>query len=101
MANRIIGQTTKREKMEPGEIGEQQWKREGHEIIHQVPGRGGEKREPQDGDGSKTRMSKRNVVEQRWKGREARTRETHERPKRNADGERSQDTPLGCGFAHW
>jgi hypothetical protein len=46
MSNRRIGQTTKREKMERGEIGEQQWKREGHTIIHQVPGRGGEKREP-------------------------------------------------------
>jgi hypothetical protein len=46
MSNRRIGQTTITEKMEPGEIGEQHWKREGQEIIHQVPGRGGEKREP-------------------------------------------------------
>ena len=46
MSNRRIGQTTKREKMEPGEIGERQWKREGQEIIHQMPGKGGEKREP-------------------------------------------------------
>ena len=42
-----------------------------------------------------TWMSKRNVVEQRWKGREMRTRETHQRRKRIADGERSQDTPSG------
>jgi hypothetical protein len=34
--------------MAPGEIGEQQWKREGQEIIHQMPGRGGEKRKWQE-----------------------------------------------------
>ena len=95
------GPDNKREKMEPGEIGEQLWKREGQEIIHQVPGRGGEKGS-QDGEGSMTPMSKRNVVEQRWKGRETRTtRETHQRLKRIANGERSQDMPAGYGFAHW
>jgi hypothetical protein len=48
MPNRRIGRTTKEvpKKMEPGEIVEQRWKREGQEIIHQMPGRGGERREP-------------------------------------------------------
>jgi hypothetical protein len=48
MPNRKIGRTTKRsaEKMEPGEMVKQRWEREGQEIIHQMPGRGGERREP-------------------------------------------------------
>jgi hypothetical protein len=48
-------------------------RREKGKRKHQTPGRDGEKR-GQDGDGSVTRMAKRNVVEQRWEGRETTTR---------------------------
>jgi hypothetical protein len=78
MPNRGTGRTTKRsaEKMEPGEIVEQRWKREGQEIMSKRA----EKMEP--GEIVKQRwkregqeiMSKRNVVEQRWKGQETRNK---------------------------
>ena len=90
-------------RMEPGEIGEQQWKGRAGDNTPDA-GRGEEVARKGSQAGWRWEHDtdvEKYVVEQRWKGRETRTRETHQRLKRIADGEKSQVTPSGYGLAHW
>jgi hypothetical protein len=73
MVNRRIGRTTKRSDSSQEQSLSCRRREKGKREDTRCRGEEAKKRS-QDGDGSMTWMAKRNVVEQRWEGRETKTR---------------------------